>query len=636
LLLAARAVQRAPNSGVAADTEAALTQLLARPHPQLMSAIKAHGANAWSVALAAGGKLFATTGCDERVSASACASGQVRLWDENGNALGEFGARAQDITIAAISPDETRVLTADMRGRVEVWDAETRARLFSLDAYTRSLNSAAFSPTGDTILTVGYGSVAHMWDKGGALLGPLEENGALTLNAQHSRNGERIVTSHCRAADNGMCVAGSARLWDRAGELLLRIADGAPVNHAATDATGARIATGECAEVVEGRCLGGRVRLWDTTGAELVAFGQNLYRTPILHLEFDLTGGRIFAMSRREAAIWNRNGSLIARLDRGELDLWHGQFSPDGMLVLLSGTRATATAANTNLADVTLWDADGRFLTELPGHLGIVAASAFSLDRSRALTAGLDGEAHVWDISSVTPGLQLSGVTAWPRMVAYSPNGERIVATAPDGLRIWDRDGRLIAHLERSVALVSAVRFNPEGTMFAAFVCEARTEGADCRRGALRLYDLDGRKLRDVPGYRFPGGFDMSPADDRVVVAAAGNAAAIVDGAGNVVATLAEAAAPLTRLAYSPDGKRIAGASEDHRVRVWDADGRLLQTIEGHTAPARGAKFSPDGSLLLTYGDDFTLRLWDAEGQLVRVLTGAGAGIKYAEFNRDG
>jgi|GEM_PF-1468433 len=86
-------------------------------------------------------------------------------------------------------------------------------------------------------------------------------------------------------------------------------------------------------------------------------------------------------------------------------------------------------------------------------------------------------------------------------------------------------------------------------------------------------------------------------------------------------------------VAFSPDGGLLASGSYDKTVRLWEMPtGRQVHILEGHRDPVHSVAFSPDGSLLAsssgppfgagdTRGSDTTVRLWEvAMGQQVRIL----------------
>lgn len=627
------------DSEVTTEAETALHTLLAAPNTRLVKAIRAHDSHAWSLALHPEGRQFVTTGCDQRLASGLCRASQARLWDAEGNLLAEFAAHDADLSLVVFSPDGKRLLTADDKGIVQLWDADGFTEIVALPGYTGALRSALFSPDGQHILTVGETEPARLWGVDGQLRAVLDEEAQRTASALFSADGARILTAHCRTADaEGVCTAGYARLWDADGQPATTFAEGAGVNWAAFDPSGSRIVTAECAIVSDGRCNGGIVRLWDAAGQPLGALGGYQFRNQVLFAIFDPAGTRILAQSGNEVALWTTAGEFLTTLDAQVERFWRVGYSPDGLLIITTSTQPAPSTANLMATDVYLWNADGKRVATLSGHEGIVNATAFTPGHSRLLTAGLDGLVQLWDTRYATGGLerQLAGHQGFLRLAEYSPAGDRLVTVAEDGVWLWDQDGTLLAQLEQRAALVVAARFNRQGTQFATLTCDVLSPAYECTRGALRLWDINGNPVREVADYRFPGGYDFAPDGGRMVIAGEGSTARLLDADGQTLTVLTGHSGPVNRIAYSEDGARFATTSDDGSVRVWDAEGKPLLTLTGHTGPTRGVRFSSTNTYILTYGDDGSLRLWDWDGNPLHVLGGHPGGVKFATFNRAG
>jgi serine/threonine protein kinase len=124
-----------------------------------------------------------------------------------------------------------------------------------------------------------------------------------------------------------------------------------------------------------------------------------------------------------------------------------------------------------------------------------------------------------------------------------------------------------------------------------------------------------------VPGGPVSG-MSLSPSGRQVAVACLGrNDVYLFDvAAGKPGAILRGHAAPVSSLAYSPDGQSFATAAPDGTIRLWDpATGEERAVLRGAPGEAELA-YSPDGRRLAAQMGD-QVQLWDTEsGRLVAPL----------------
>jgi WD40 repeat protein len=70
--------------------------------------------------------------------------------------------------------------------------------------------------------------------------------------------------------------------------------------------------------------------------------------------------------------------------------------------------------------------------------------------------------------------------------------------------------------------------------------------------------------------------------------------------------------APVSVVAWSPDGRRFAFASGDNIVQVWDTITNRRLFIFEHTAPVYVMAWSPDGQYIASGGADAAIQVWVA------------------------
>jgi WD40 repeat protein len=146
-------------------------------------------------------------------------------------------------------------------------------------------------------------------------------------------------------------------------------------------------------------------------------------------------------------------------------------------------------------------------------------------------------------------------------LVAYSPNGEKIIVADATGgrLDIWHGE-RLIVHLMHDCA-VESLAFSPDGKRFVLGLSD----------GKIIIQDSD---------------------------------------TGNIVSKLDHFRGDIGRvssIAFSPDGKWIVSGLLDRTIRIWDAQsGASLSRLIN----IRTVTFSPDGQKILSTSNDCTIRVW--------------------------
>lgn len=213
------------------------------------------------------------------------------------------------------------------------------------------------------------------------------------------------------------------------------------------------------------------------------------------------------------------------------------------------------------------WEAaTGKEVGEIPPHAVAVKAIDVSPSGKQLLTAGLDAQLRLFDVSSgkLIHAMRIpDGIVEAPFFsVAFSPEGDLALAGNSKGyVSLWDlKTGRQVGQFAGHKGSVLAVAFLPDGKGFVS---------GDS--GAIRVWDVaTGKVTQSLQGH---------------------------DGA-------------VTSVAVSADGTRLVSGGADKSVRVWDLKkGKELHSHQEHGKSVTRAAFVGRGQVL-SGSEDGTMIVW--------------------------
>jgi serine/threonine protein kinase len=239
---------------------------------------------------------------------------------------------------------------------------------------------------------------------------------------------------------------------------------------------------------------------------------------------------------------------------------------------------------------IRVWDiATNRVLATYAGHRrSVVRAIAWSPLQQLLASAATDGTVHVWDATTGQPLTIYRGhagnvnALAWlPKAESPSPRRASLIVSGGDdaSVQTWEAyTGNRLSLYRSQPAPITSVAWSPNTYPVPLEpgqpVSMNYTSRVACGRvdGLVQMWDTSTE--REVLHYRY--------------------------------------IAPLTVVAWSPEGKRFAYASENNTVEVWDTVTNFKLLTFSHAAPVRVMAWSPNGKYIASGSEDAIIQVWVA------------------------
>lgn len=425
-------------------------------------------------------------------------SGQVRLWDMEGNQLRGFDAHIGWIRCLAFSPDGSFLVSGgdDMRLRVwntsdgrlsgdigsqwgEIFHRDTGEKAPVRVAHEDGVRCCAVASDGKQIASGGNDGTLRLWvwERGGLSLqiGTFSPAGGFVEACAFSPQGNRLVVGTMRSRDVSLLACRAMHLV----ATLQGPADGVTCCAYAPD--GRVFATGSA---------DGTVRLWDALQAEqpALAAAHDDHVTCCAYSpagDWIVTGGhdgtvRVWdAASGRALAV--SPDSKKPRSGEG-LDRW--------IWCCAVAPGAASIAYGDANGVLTVWDLHRRQIaatTQAHESFQGVHGCAFSPDGLSILTVGDD--VKLWSSEDLAPLVTLKASHRTPQCCAWSPNGSRAaVGYASGTLVVWGL-GKFSTSGRGNPKPLAIVQADPEGVWSCAWSADGSLLATGGSEGRLVVWD---------------------------------------------------------------------------------------------------------------------------------------------------
>jgi len=243
-------------------------------------------------------------------------------------------------------------------------------------------------------------------------------------------------------------------------------------------------------------------------------------------------------------------------------------FSPDGQYLARVARGAETTGLGLIYKEV-MYEVEKQVPVELPdGKTGYKTVKETVTKKVAVKLSVGEQVVKVWDVKSGKEVLSRPVAGQGMYRLAFTPDSKRLFFGNAEGAWAWDiPDGQETFKFQSHPGGVLAFGFSPDGKRLVT----GRGEMGGCagclEPAAANVWDaVTGKLLLSLQG----------PLDPLVWM-----------------------------LSWSPDGKHLAAVSVNNpNVVVWSAvDGRLIYPFEGHGAPVSSVAFSPDGKFLASFSE---------------------------------
>jgi WD40 repeat protein/serine/threonine protein kinase len=555
----------------------------------------------------------------------------VQLWDATtGQSVGPALAHLPVVSHAAISVDGRFIASAGADRTIQVWDRGRPAEAPIVIKQKHQWSVLAFDPAGQRLLASEAGLLRLLDVRTGEAIGNGMNHDSTVFSAGFSADGRWIVAGTGGSTKSN---GGKVYLWNAEDRKLLfethvpggiveqvtfrpdgrvfsvRTNEGAihlrrapngeaiacPLIHAGALTS---LAFSPDGTVLTTGGSNGQVRFWDAERG--LPKGVILsHQSAVRWCGFAPTADGPLISVDGAVRIWNATEGLQrGPATIGTADVFAQAFTGDGSRLLAGCSDGFLRVRDAK---------SGRQLSQTVAHSTSPAyALAIHPNGRLVVTAGWDGFARIWDLSTWTTTATLAGHNGPVMSVAISPDGRTILTGGSDRTaRLWELEtGRPIGTPLSHGGSVTCVAFRPDSTIAIT----------GCQDKKARLWRVATRELIGTPlNHDGPVEAVALSNDGRFAVTAGYDKLVRLweSETGEPAGTIALDGGFCKSIALSPDGRYALFGSDQPvvKLRSFPSGERNGSAIRHHDW-VRAVAFAPDGRTVVTASSDTTARRW--------------------------
>jgi WD40 repeat protein/uncharacterized caspase-like protein/energy-coupling factor transporter ATP-binding protein EcfA2 len=478
----------------------------------------------------------------------------------------------------AFSPDGNFLVSGGRDNIVKVWSKEGKL-LKTLTGHQGFVSEVAFSSDGQWFATASRDGTIKFWDLGGNCLRTFVAHSLGVVSFTFSPTRQQLVSS---GRD------GTIKFWDYQGRLLKTVK--------AHKSMIWKIVFSPDGTLLASASADGSIKFWTPNGKFLKTLTG--HKGIVTTLTFSPDSKQIVSSGAdKTLRFWSREGKPLHPPQVFEKDVVSPQFTSDGRYLIFSAD---------NSGDIRVRNLGTGLENIMSGHTAYVRSLIVSPDNRYLVSASEDHTIHTWNVHS---NFQMMAKNENPKNLAFSKQNNRIAIGSYEGkVSLYTPFQDLKVSLEAHSSPVKDLVFSPDGKFLATLGFEE----------IFKLWNMQGQLLASWP--LSVQSINFTPDSQNIVIGTSGGLVQFLSQEGKLLSSFDTYQGSIVQVMISSDAQKILTIGSNGSVKLWNAQKRLVKTISKSGGSIRYTNFSPNSQLIATINADKNLEILDSQGELILQL----------------